>query len=137
MIIVYFTTNSGNVGRFAEKITKFDTVRIPQSLDEAKNFTVTEEFVLIVPTYMGGNPYDSSAKEPKVRPQIIHFLNNESNRQKLRGVVGSGNTNYGQFFCKSAKIVASKCKVPLLHMFEISGTTEDVKDVEMKVSSLV
>lgn len=133
MIIVYFTTNSGNVGRFAEKITKFETVRIPQSVEEAKNFTVAEEFVLIVPTYLGGG----DDKEPKVRSQIIHFLNNESNRQKLRGVIGSGNTNYGEFFCRSAKIVASKCRVPLLHMFEISGTPEDVDDIEKKVSSLV
>lgn len=133
MIIVYFTTNSGNVGRFAEKITKFKTVRIPQSVEEAKNFTVAEEFVLVVPTYLGGG----EDKEPKVRPQIVQFLNNESNRQKLRGVVGSGNTNYGEFYCKSARIVASKCQVPLLHTFEISGTPEDVEDIEKKVSSLV
>lgn len=132
MIIVYFTTNSGNVGRFASKITEFKTVRIPQSMSEAGRFTVDEEFVLVVPTYMAGN-----AGEPKVTGQVIRFLNNEQNRQHLKGVIGSGNTNYGEHYCKSARIVAKKCNVPLLHTFEISGTPEDVNDVEKKVRSLV
>lgn len=132
MKLVYFTTNSGNVGRFAEKITQFETVRIPQSMEEAKTLTIDEEFVLIVPTYLAGN-----TGEVKVTGQVVTFLNNPQNRHLLRGVIGSGNTNYGAHYCKSAKLVASKCQVPLLHMFEISGTIEDVQDVEQKVSNLV
>lgn len=133
MILVYFTTESGNVGRFAEKITKFQTARIPQSVEEAKSFTVDEEFVLVTPTYLAGN---GKGSRTGVTKQILAFLNNEQNRQLLRGVVGSGNKNYGPTYCLSAKIVAEKCNVPLLHEFEISGTIEDVQDVEMKVSNL-
>jgi len=130
MIIVYFTTNSGNVGRFAKKITEFTTKRIPQSTKEAENFTVDEEFVLVVPTYLGG-----SADEPTVAKQITVFL--ENNKSLLRGVVGSGNTNYGKHYCKSARLVAEEHKVPILHLFEISGTIEDVQDVEERVRNLV
>lgn len=136
MKIVYFTTKSGNVGRFVDKIAQFETIQIPQSSVEAKNLTVVEEFVLIIPTYLAGNPNTGNGKSVKVSPQIVQFLNNEVNRQNLRGVIGSGNKNYGQYYCKSAYIVAQKCNVPVIHTFEITGTNEDVEDVEKKVGQI-
>jgi Protein involved in ribonucleotide reduction len=44
-------------------------------------------FYLVTPTYGGG-----SHKGADVPKQVIRFLNEESNRKLLRGVIASGNT---------------------------------------------
>ena len=59
----------------------------------------------------------------------MKFLNNEQNRNLLRGVIGAGNTNFGETYCLAADIVAAKCNVPVLYRFEVMGTSEDVARV--------
>ncbi|MDN6622253.1 MAG: class Ib ribonucleoside-diphosphate reductase assembly flavoprotein NrdI, partial [Bifidobacterium crudilactis] len=76
-------------------------------------------YVLMVPTYGGGN-----AKKA-VPVQVRKFLNDPDNRAGIRGVVASGNTNFGDAFCMAGDIVARKCKVPFLYYFELMGTKED------------
>ena len=49
--------------------------------------------------------------------------------RQLRGVIGSGNTNFGSLFGIAADIVAKKCDVPLLFKFELMGTSSDVEKV--------
>jgi len=70
---------------------------------------------------------DYSRPVPK---QVIKFLNNEQNRSLLRGVVASGNLNFGPDFCKAGDIVAAKCGVPYLYRFELMGTDHDVRRVQ-------
>ena len=40
--------------------------------------------------------------------QVIAFLNNPDNRALCRGVIASGNTNFGQAYCLAGDIIASK-----------------------------
>jgi protein involved in ribonucleotide reduction len=84
---------------------------------------MTEPFVLVAPTY--GRPNGSGA----VPPQVVKFLNEETNRRLLRGVLGAGNTNFGPDFCLAADKIAAKCGVPVLYKFELMGTPEDVRKV--------
>jgi len=77
-----------------------------------------------LPTYGGGR---EGGAVPK---QVIKFLNEESNRALIRGVIASGNTNFGSTYCLAGKIVSQKCVVPLVHCFEILGTSEDVLAVQ-------
>jgi protein involved in ribonucleotide reduction len=62
--------------------------------------------------------------------QVIKFLNNEENRSLLRGVIGAGNTNFGETYCLAADVVAAKCSVPVLYRFELMGTSDDVDRVQ-------
>ena len=119
--IIYFSSVSGNTARFVEKLGLF-AERIPLRAKEPQ-LEVTEPFVLITPTYGGG----SMAKA--VPKQVIRFLNNPDNRAQLRGVITSGNTNFGEAFCCAGPIIASKCGVPELYRFELLGTTRDVERV--------
>ena len=79
--------------------------------------------MLIVPTYGGGNLKGAVPK------QVIHFLNDEHNRSLLRGVISSGNTNFGTAFCLAGDIISQKCKVPYLYRYELLGTADDVARV--------
>nr|WP_250807620.1 class Ib ribonucleoside-diphosphate reductase assembly flavoprotein NrdI [Neorhizobium tomejilense] len=119
--LVYYSSESGNTHRFVRNLG-LPATRIPISPKDGTP-VVLEPFVLIVPTYADG---EGRGAVPK---GIIRFLNDPANRELIRGVIGGGNMNFGSLYCSGAKVVAEKCKVPLLYRFELSGTNEDVAKV--------
>ncbi len=90
----------------------------------------TREYVLIVPTYGGGN------EGTTIPVQVKKFLNFKTNRELLRGVVGMGNTNFGDHYCRAAEMIAAKTGVPLLYRVEIMGTPDDVEQVKERLETL-
>lgn len=125
--LVYFSSASGNTHRFVEKLGRPAT-RIPlhDHVGGVRQdpLRVTEPFVLVVPTYGGGI---NTTAVPK---QVIRFLNDAGNRSFLRGVIGAGNTNFGEAYCLASDLIAQKCGVPRLYRFEIFGTPDDVRAVD-------
>lgn len=119
--LVYFSSTSGNTKRFVEKLG-VPAERIPLYPTE-QPLKVDEPYVLVVPTYGGGNDRGAVPK------QVIKFLNDEHNRSLIRGVITAGNTNFGEAYCIAGDIVAAKCKVPHLYKFELFGTPDDVDAV--------
>ncbi|MDQ4504592.1 class Ib ribonucleoside-diphosphate reductase assembly flavoprotein NrdI [Sinomonas sp. ASV322] len=119
--LIYFSSVSGNTHRFVAKLG-LDAERIPlHQHDQA--IRATEPFVLIVPTYGGTGGAGSVPK------QVIRFLNDPQNRSLIRGVIGAGNTNFGDNYCAAGDVIAVKCKVPHLYRFELMGTPDDVARV--------
>lgn len=119
--LVYFSSVSGNTQRFIAKLGRTAT-RIPlYARDEA--LTADEPYVLVVPTYGGG---DGHGAVPK---QVIRFLNDPHNRALIRGVISAGNTNFGTAFGLAGDVIAAKCHVPHLYRFEVFGTPDDVRAV--------
>lgn len=108
--------------RFVEKLG-VGGKRIPLYATE-EPLVATEPFILITPTYGGG--VDKGA----VPKQVIKFLNNPLNRELLKGVISTGNTNFGTAYCLAGDIISAKCKVPHLYRLEILGTSEDVTNVK-------
>lgn len=119
--LVYFSSVSGNTQRFVEKLG-IPAHRIPL-LRKDHPLVMDEEFVLIVPTYGGGNGRGAVPK------QVIHFLNEERNRSRIRGVISAGNTNFGETYGLAGTIVSAKCQVPHMYRFELLGTPRDVQKV--------
>jgi protein involved in ribonucleotide reduction len=131
--IVYFSNYSGNTKRFVEKVYdgSFNITRIPISFgDNDISAISTTPYVLFVPTYGGGS--DRSA----IPRQVRRFLNIPENRDLLRGVVGFGNTNFGEHFCKAAEMISQKTGVPIIARVEIFGTPEDVDKVKERMRIL-
>jgi len=119
---VYFSSTSENTHRFVSKLG-FRSARIPlRRRDEP--LTVDEEYVLVVPTYGGGSVKGAVPK------QVITFLNDPRNRSLCRGVIASGNTNFGEAYCLAGDIIASKLNVPFLYRYELLGTPTDVVRVQ-------
>ncbi|MCW4458473.1 class Ib ribonucleoside-diphosphate reductase assembly flavoprotein NrdI [Microbacterium sp. MPKO10] len=119
--LVYFSSISGNTHRFVEKLGA-PAARIPLYAKEPA-LNADEPFVLVTPTYGGGNGRGAVPK------QVIRFLNDEENRGLLRGVIAAGNTNFGEAYCLAGDIISAKCKVPTLYRFELFGTQDDVNVV--------
>ena len=121
-LLVYFSSATENTKRFVERVG-VPAARIPlKPTDEP--LIVDEEYVLMVPSYGGG---DIKKAVPK---QVIKFLNNEHNRALCRGVISSGNINFGEAYCIAGDVLSRKLKVPFLYKYELLGTPEDVKAVQ-------
>lgn len=120
-MIVYFSSSSENTHRFVGKL-QMPSLRIPFSKEEM--FDVGEPYILIVPTYAG-----EGGKGAVPKP-VIHFLNRSENREKLRGVIAAGNSNFGETYGLAGRIISTKCNVPYLYRFELLGTEEDVANVK-------
>ncbi|MDC4232586.1 class Ib ribonucleoside-diphosphate reductase assembly flavoprotein NrdI [Actinomyces sp. B33] len=119
--VVYFSSATGNTRRFVDKLG-VPAHRIPL-LPKEEPLRVAEPYVLIVPTYGGGNIKGAVPK------QVIRFLNDPDNRALCVGVISSGNTNFGTAYCLAGDIIAAKLGVPHMYKFELLGTAEDVSRV--------
>ena len=119
--VVYFSAPTGTTRRFVEKLG-VPAARTPL-LPKDDPLRVSDEYVLIVPTYGGGNVRGAVPK------QVIRFLNDPDNRALCRGVISSGNTNFGKAYCIAGDIIAAKLGVPHMYKFELLGTPEDVSRV--------
>ncbi|MFE6667268.1 class Ib ribonucleoside-diphosphate reductase assembly flavoprotein NrdI [Streptomyces sp. NPDC057697] len=120
--LVYFSSVSENTRRFVEKLD-LPATRIPLRPRHEGTPQVTEPYVLITPTYGGGE------RAGAVPRQVIRFLNVEANRALLCGVIASGNTNFGADYCLAGRVISAKCRVPELYRFELLGTERDVRAV--------
>ena len=121
-LLVYFSSASENTHRFVGKLG-YRSARLPLRRGD-EPLVVDEEYVLVVPTYGGGSVKGAVPK------QVIAFLNDPHNRSLCRGVISSGNTNFGEAYCLAGDIIASKLDVPLLYRYGLLGTNTDVARVK-------
>lgn len=119
--IVYYSNRSGNTKRFAEK------VGIGRTFSVSELPVATNHYVLFVPTYGAGS-------DDYVVPQAVtRFLSIKTNSDYLAGVVGFGNTNFGESYCQAAKLISREHGVPLLGKVELFGTPEDVERIQERL----
>jgi protein involved in ribonucleotide reduction len=127
--IVYFSNYSGNTKRLVDKLNG-NPIRIPIDSDFHSIPVLHNEYVLVVPTYGGGS------EKSAIPRQVRQFLNIEENRSLLRGVIGTGNKNFGDHFCKAADMISLKTGVPVIARVEIFGTDEDVYKIKERLELL-
>lgn len=122
--LIYFSSVSGYTHRFVTKLEfeDDDVARLPL-VTKQPTLVAQQPFVLLLPTYGGGNG------EGAVPKQVIKFLNVKQNRELIRGVIASGNTNFYEAYCLAGDIVSAKCQVPVMYRFELMGTSSDVTRV--------
>lgn len=119
--IIFFSNRSENTLRFLNKLN-LPSLRIPVSKNDDQ-LTVDNEFILLTPTYGGGNVKGS------VPPAVVRFLNIEQNRNFCKGVITGGNTTFGYGYASAGDLIAAKIEVPHLYKFEVLGMPRDVKNV--------
>ena len=120
MKLAYFSVTGQN-RRFIKK------VGLPAyEIDRTNPFhELNEPYILVVPTY------DRDITE--VADDFIEF---KSNQQQLKGVVGSGNLNFGELYVYTAKEIAHRYHIPMLFDFEMNGTPDDVENFKKVVSEI-
>jgi protein involved in ribonucleotide reduction len=127
--VVYFSNYSGNTHRFVQKLN-VNSIRIPINQDDNEPLLMQTRYILIIPTYGGGS------EKSAIPRQVRAFLNVPSNRDNLIGVIGMGNTNFGEHYCKAAEMISAKAGVPIIGRVEIFGTEDDVKIINERLAML-
>lgn len=107
MNLVYYSNLTRNTQRFVSKLG-LPSIRIEEG--------IPFRCVLVTPTY--GN-----AGIPK---QVLKALR-DGPRDRIIGVIGTGNINFGDNYCAGAIRIAQKLEVPLLYKLELAGTSYDVE----------
>ena len=110
MKVIFFSL-TGNCKRFVEmcKLPEEDVIDLWEI-----DYEVDFDYILITPTIGFG----------KVPEDVERFL--VENHKHLRGVVGSGNKNWGNRFAKASEIISEQYNVPLLMKIELHGNTKDL-----------
>ncbi|NTQ63459.1 class Ib ribonucleoside-diphosphate reductase assembly flavoprotein NrdI [Enterococcus faecium] len=119
-----------NLAEYAEKMHAEDPVNPEVTLKEIhenSDFTKeTEPFFTFVPTYLdGGNGLDNGDTEI-LTETMREYLEHEDNHKLCLGVVGSGNKNFNNQYCLTAKQYAQTFGFPFLADYELRGTPSDV-----------
>ena len=114
MLLAYYSSSSGNTTRFINNGDFKNTVRIVSGEEK-----INEDFICICPTYANGKGQGS------VPDQVKDFL--KMNKEYLKGVIGTGNLNFGKTYGISADIISRNYQVPVLYKFELAGTKKDIE----------
>lgn len=117
--VVYYSSETENTKNFVERLG-IQAVRLPKKGEMPR---MDKPYVLIMPTYADG---EGRGTLPKA---AIRFLNMPENRSLLRGVVASGNRNFGIYYACAGDVIAYKCRVPCLYRYELRGMPQDVENV--------
>ena len=115
--MIVYTSRTGNVKYICDKLN-IETVNINEvvELDDFLIFTYTDRI-------------------GEVPLQVLEFM--EKHHEKCKGVIASGNTNFGNNnFCKSADILSDKYNIPIIHKIELRGFKSDYELIERKYKEL-
>jgi protein involved in ribonucleotide reduction len=139
-INVLYISIEGNTKNFIKNLSEYaknehdkdeqKPVINAKEISEQTDFSnETDNFFAFVPTYLdGGNGIDNGVKElmTNVLGEYIHYNNNA---RKCIGVVGSGNRNFNEQYCLTARRYAKAFNCDLVADFELRGTSRDVTRV--------
>ena len=105
------------------------TINLKEITDQTLPAAESEPFFAFVPTYLdGGNGFDSGVKELMTNA-LGEYIAENDNAKKCLGVVGSGNRNFNEQYCLTARKYAYEFKVPFLADYELRGTSPDVEQI--------
>lgn len=144
--LVYISL-SGNTASFIKRLTAYlqegradlevEQINIKDLVKEGQDFfAMDNQFVAFLPTYLeGGNGVDSGDVEILTN-DLAAFIEFEENYKKCFGIVGSGNRNFNNQYCLTAKQYSQRFGFPLLDTFELRGLQNDISRVGDKIAEL-
>lgn len=135
LTLVYISL-SGNTQSFVKRLSEqlstwhncqVSTINIKEQ--NHQTFPVDQPFVALLPTYLeGGNGIDNGDQEILTIP-LGDFIVAHNNVKNCIGIVGSGNRNFNNQYCLTAKQYSERFGFPMLGDFELRGTSSDVERI--------
>lgn len=118
--MIYYKSRTGNVKSIINKLSNIKC----EELDN--NLLVNEPFFIFTYT-------DNLGEVPKVVDEFMKL-----NYQYCKGVIASGNTNFGnEYFCASADILSKKYHIPIICKIELRGFNSDIQKIQQEHKSLI
>lgn len=112
-LIVYFS-GTGQTEKLVNKINpdnSFETLRVKTGKE-----VINRDYILITPTYMKG----------EMPVQIKKLINNN---HPPKEVIGTGNKQWGKFFCGAGRTISNMFNIPLIAKVEQSGHFNEVENI--------
>ena len=137
--LVYISL-SGNTESFVRRLTDYlleqhpslevEKIHIKDMVKEGQPFfEMDNPFIAFLPTYLeGGNGVDNGDVEI-LTTDVGDFIAYGQNASKCLGVIGSGNRNFNNQYCLTAKQYSERFGFPVLADFEMRGMLGDIKKV--------
>lgn len=129
-IKILFISIEGNTRAFVKNLASYAAGMHDQDADnplvESKEISEqtdfadeTDPYFAFVPTYLdGGNGIDNGVKELMTNA-LGEYIAYNDNSKLCHGIVGSGNKNFNEQYCLTAKRYASQFNVPFLADYEL------------------
>lgn len=144
---VIYISLSGNTTSFVERLTehmalwhnvKINATNVYNLVKNDLAFAVEHEpFVIFLPTYLeGGDGVDTGTTEVLTTP-LREYVAYQDNYKQCLGVIGSGNRNFNEQYCLTAKQYSEQFGFPVLDTFELRGTQKDIERIADKLVSLI
>lgn len=138
-LTLLYISLSGNTENFLVRLENWltkntnleiDKVNVKQLVkDDEEFFKIPNKFICFVPTYLeGGNGVDNGDVEILTTP-LREFIRKYNNSENMLGVIGSGNKNFNNQYCLTAKQYSQEFSVPFLADFELRGTDNDIERI--------
>lgn len=112
--LVYFS-GTGQTQKLIDKLNKnneFNVLRIKNGQESIEN-----EYILFTPTYFKG----------EIPKQVQKFINQN---HPPKEVIGTGNRQWGEFFCGAGKKISEMFNIPLIAKVEQSGHFNEVDKIK-------
>lgn len=147
-IDLIYISLSGNTDSFVKrlrdylllntKIKEVNLLNVKELVKENIPFNeVSNNFVAFLPTYLeGGNGIDNGDKEILTTP-LREYIRYKENYKKCLGIVGSGNKNFNNQYCLTAKQYSQEFGFPVLYNFELRGLDIDIHKVGSIIENLL
>ncbi|MGT2667112.1 class Ib ribonucleoside-diphosphate reductase assembly flavoprotein NrdI [Streptococcus rifensis] len=139
---------SGNTASFVRRMSQhllekhgeaitIDAVDVKELVKDGQDFyEMAGPFVAFLPTYLeGGNGVDNGDQEILTNP-LGDFIAYADNFKQCLGIVGSGNRNFNNQYCLTAKQYSQRFGFPVLDDFEMRGMLDDIKRIAEKIEKL-
>ena len=118
--MIYYKSRTGNVKSIIDKLSNIKC----EELND--NTITTEQFILFTYT-------DNLGEVPII---VERFM--KQNYLYCKGVIASGNTNFGnQYFCASADKLSKKYNIPIICKIELRGFSSDIQVIQNAHKSLI
>ncbi|KXT74343.1 Ribonucleotide reduction protein NrdI [Streptococcus sp. DD10] len=147
VVSLVYISLSGNTESFVRRLSDYlleqyqdvqvETIHIKDLVKEEQEFyEMATPYITFLPTYLeGGNGVDNGDVEILTTP-VRDFIAYGDNASKCLGVVGSGNRNFNNQYCLTAKQYSQRFGFPVLADFEMRGMLGDIKKVAEIIADL-
>ncbi len=132
---------SGNTRSFMHRLVAYADQMHTINPDEAPTISIKEisdatlpahedtPFFVFVPTYLdGGNGITSGTTEIMTNA-LGEYIHDGDNAKLVMGVIGSGNKNFNEQYCLTARQYAQAFDAPFIADYELRGTEQDLANV--------
>ena len=107
--MIIYVSRTGNVKSIVEKL-------------DLPNSEIQDGLVVHSPYFLF--TYTDGLGE--IPDKVNDFLSIKENQKYIKGVIVSGNINFGEMFCEAGIQISTKFNVPLIRKIDLRGTNEDL-----------